>query len=60
MDQFEYYPLLDAHEVEKYFAKYPEMRRLADDAAERQRLMTDKDRRKSIVTLVRDTVNADD
>jgi len=60
MDQFEYYPGLDAHEVERYLAKHPEMKRLADDAAERHRLMTDEDRKKSIVTLVRGTEDADD
>jgi len=60
MDQYEYYPGLDAHEVKKYLTSHPEMRRLADEAAERHRLMTDKDRKNSIDKLVRDTEDAYD
>ena len=55
MDPYEYYPGLDVREVEKYLAENPEMRRLADESAQGQRLMTSGDRRKSIVTLVSDS-----
>jgi len=60
MNLYEYHPGLDVREVEKYLASHPDLKKLADDAAERQRIMTDKDMRKSIDKLVRDTANADD
>jgi len=60
MNPYEYYSGLDVRAETGRDLTNSKMRRLADDAAERKRLMTEEDRRIAIDTLVRDTVNADD